>query len=80
MFKNISEAYAVLSNPERKRKYDKWGQTTEDNYDDGMEDFMGMFGMGDLFGDQGFGGGSFDDDAEFDVFMSFLEKDNVGSF
>jgi len=41
---------------------------------------MGMFGMGDLFGDQGFGGGSFDDDAEFDVFMSFLEKDNVGSF
>jgi len=42
-------------------------------------DFMGMFGMGDLFGDQGFGGGTYDDE-EFDDFMSFLEKDNVSSF
>jgi DnaJ-class molecular chaperone len=27
MFKSISEAYAVLSNPERRKRYDLWGET-----------------------------------------------------
>jgi len=27
MFKSISEAYAVLSNPDRRKKYDLWGET-----------------------------------------------------
>ena len=73
MFKKISEAYAILSNPDRRKKYDKWGQTGKDDdfgFGDGdeFEAFMGMFGMsGGVFG------GSFDED--FEDFISFLEKD-----
>ena len=68
MFKKISEAYAVLSNPDRRTKYDKWGQTGKDDDfgfgDDGdFEAFMNMFG----------GGGGFADDLE--DFIDFLEKD-----
>ena len=73
MFKKISEAYAVLVNPDRRKKYDKWGQTEKDeDFDFGMNDdfdaFMGMFGMA------GGGGASFGQD--FEDFMSFLEKDD----
>ena len=73
MFKKISEAYAVLSNPERRNKYDKWGQTgKDDDFDfgtgDDFEAFMSMFGgMG--------GGGDFADDME--DFINFLEKDEL---
>ena len=64
MFKKISEAYAVLSNPKRRKKYDLWGETG----DDGDEDiFESMFG--DMFGGMsGFGGGE-----DFESFMNLLE-------
>ena len=45
MFKKISEAYAILSNPARRKKYDLYGET-EDG-DDGIDinDMMAeMFG------------------------------------
>ena len=69
MFKKISEAYAVLSNPERRNKYDKWGQTGKDDdfgFGDGddFEAFMSMFG-GDGFMD------------DMDDFINFLEKDEL---
>ena len=72
MFKNISEAYAVLSNPERRNKYDKWGQTGKDDdfgfgEGDEFEAFMSMFGGG--------GSGAFGDDLE--DFINFLEKDEL---
>ena len=79
MFKQISEAYAVLSNPQRRKKYDLWGETgTDDGLDEGMDDvFSQMFGdMDDLFGMGPMGGGMDD----IDEFIKILEGDNVKSF
>ncbi len=63
MFKAISEAYSVLSNPSRRQRYDLYGETKED---EGMDDFFS--GMDDFFKE--FGGGGFDD---FDNFINILE-------
>ena len=60
MFKSISEAYSVLSNPERRKRYDLYGETSPD---DGMS-FENMFD-GD-FGDFGFGD-------DFEEFIKILE-------
>ncbi|KZX10249.1 molecular chaperone DnaJ [Methanobrevibacter filiformis] len=67
-FKEISEAYAVLSDEDKKQKYDQFGHagmdgfSTEDifrnaNFDDIFSGFGG-FDVGNIFDMFGFGGGS----------------------
>lgn len=58
-FKEASEAYEVLSNPQRKAQYDQFGHVG-DNLGGGGNPFQGT-GFGDIFGDvfsEFFGGGA----------------------
>ena len=55
-FKNISEAYAVLSDPEKKQQYDTYGSADfQQRYS--QEDIFRNFNMDDILRQFGFGGG-----------------------
>jgi len=69
-FKNISDAYSVLSNSEKKQQYDQYGFVGKQNQQHGgfdfggfgsaedlFRDFMGRSGMNFDFGEHFFGGG-----------------------
>lgn len=53
-FKEISQAYQVLSNKDKKTQYDQFGQTFEGNSFD-FHSFHDAFGGRDIFEDLGFG-------------------------
>lgn len=59
MFQQISEAYAVLSDPEKKRQHDLGGMSMDDMAEGmgGMGGFPGGFNMGGMGGMGGMPGG-----------------------
>ncbi|MDR1721421.1 MAG: molecular chaperone DnaJ [Methanobrevibacter sp.] len=63
-FKEISEAYAVLSDDEKKQKYDQFGHAGMGGFTN--EDIFRNINFDDIF--QGFGGASFDFGNIFDMF------------
>ena len=63
-FKEISEAYAVLSDSDKKQRYDKFGHAGMDGFS--QEDIFRNANFEDIF--QGFGGGGFNVEDIFDMF------------
>lgn len=64
-FKEISEAYTVLSDPKKRQEYDNGGISFEDF---GFSNFDPFQMFNDFFGGKGFGFGGFGDDDDDDFF------------
>ncbi len=79
-FKEVNAAYQVLSDPERRTAYDRFGHAgvTNGNGGRGFDDFQNFGGFGDIF-DAFFGGSSRKgpsrgEDLEVEVSISFIES------